>query len=287
MSDAEINIVQVIINCISTILEKIFSSIDNNIYQTLDDITFINSDIMNNSKLETLLGSASSGIILIANSLVIGFLLYYAASFLISHITLHQTQKPSQFVFKLLILTIVMNNSYFICNEIITFNYYISNSIREVGENILNKNICFSNLITELNSIIYIEENSISLFSIDGILKSIISIGFLNLIFTYSLRYIMIQAFVLISPFAILSLSLSSTSNLFKSWLKSFLSLLFIQILVSVILLLIFSIEFDSNNLFSKFLYIGAIYALIRANIYVKEIVGGITTTLNLNKRIY
>lgn len=176
-----------------------------------------------------------------------------------------------------------MNSSYFICNQIISLNSFLSSAIREVGENIFSKSICFSSLITELNSVIYLEEHSFSLFSIDGILKSIISFGFINLIFSYSLRFIMVKVFILLSPFAILSLSLEKTSFLFKSWIKNLISLLFIQILVSIILLIIFSFKLKSNDIFSKFLYIGSIYALIRANYYIKEIIGGITTSINIS----
>ena len=40
------NITTNIIEAINTILNTLFSSIDNNVYSVLDDITFINSDII-------------------------------------------------------------------------------------------------------------------------------------------------------------------------------------------------------------------------------------------------
>ena len=43
----ENNITQIIIDTINTILGNLFSSIDNNLYSILDDIAFINSDILN------------------------------------------------------------------------------------------------------------------------------------------------------------------------------------------------------------------------------------------------
>ena len=72
------NITQTIIDTINTIFETLFASIDNNLYSVLDEITFINSDILNDSNFEKLFGtSTSNGILLIANSLLLGFLLYY------------------------------------------------------------------------------------------------------------------------------------------------------------------------------------------------------------------
>ena len=107
--------------------------------------------------------------------------------------------------------------------------------------------------------------------SLDGIMKALISLGLLNLVITYAVRYVLIKVFVLISPFAILSLSNKSTSILFTSWIKSFLSLMLIQVFVSIILLLIFSFKISSTDIFSKFILVGAIFILIKANQYVRE----------------
>ena len=72
------NITQIIIETINTILQNLFSSIDNNLYEILDDIIFINQDIISDSFFEKILGANShNGIILICNSLLFGFILYY------------------------------------------------------------------------------------------------------------------------------------------------------------------------------------------------------------------
>ena len=117
----------------------------------------------------------------------------------------------------------------------------------------------------------------------DGLIKGIISASLLNLVFSYSLRYILIKVFLLIAPFAILSNSLVSTSWFFKSWFRNLFSLLFIQIIVSIILLILFSIDYSSSNLFSKFIYIGGLYALIKANSFVREFLGGVSTDFSQN----
>ena len=69
-------ITQTIISTINTIFETLFSSIDNNLYSLLDDITFIDSNILHDKNFETLFGtSTSNGILLIANSFLIAFIL--------------------------------------------------------------------------------------------------------------------------------------------------------------------------------------------------------------------
>jgi len=280
--EEEVNITEVIITCINNIFQAIFSSIDTNIYSILDEITFINTDILNASYFRNIFGtSTSNGILLIANSLILGFLLYYCGRLLLSNLLITRVERPTSFIFKIIIFGICMNSSIFICEQFIFFTSCISSAIRDLGANLFSDAISFSSLVEKLNTIIKLEENSFTIFSIDGLLKSVISISFINLAFSYSIRYIMLKVFVLISPFAFLSLSISATSSFFKAWIKCFISLLFVQILVSLLLVIIFSIDFNSNNIFSKFLICGAIFALLKANSYVREFMGGISTDLS------
>lgn len=270
------NITETIINTINTIFNNLFSSIDENLYTILDKLTFINTDILTDITIKKLLNS--DNLILIANSLLIGFVIYYCIKLLLSHLFYLEIEKPYQFIFKLIIFSICINYSYFICEQLIYFNDLISSSILEIGENIFNKNINFSSLIENLNNIISSESNNnFNIFSIEGLLKSFISIELFNLVLTYSLRYILIKIFILISPFAILSLTNQSSSWFFKSWFRNFLSLLLLQAFVSIILLIIFSIEVKTYDILLKFIYISGIYVLCKANIYIKELIGGIS----------
>ena len=82
------NVTSTILDTINTILGNLFSSIDNNIYTVLDDITFVSSDIIYDSYFEKILGtSATNGILLISNSLLFGILLYYSIRYLLAHFT--------------------------------------------------------------------------------------------------------------------------------------------------------------------------------------------------------
>ena len=278
------NITTSIIEAINTILGNLFSSIDNNVYNVLDDVTFISSDIIDDSYFEKILGtSTSNGILLISNSLLFGFLLYYSIKYLFSHFTYAQIERPSQFIFKAIIFGICINFSYFFIEEFLNFISNISLAIRGIGENLFHKSICFSELILELNNNMSISSSTLDIFSLDGLLKASLSISLLNLVFTYSFRYIMIKIFILLTPFAILSLILENTSWFFKAWIRNLFSLLFIQIIVSIVLLLLFAMDYSSNNLMTKFIYIGAIYALIQSNSFVRDFIGGVSTTFSQN----
>lgn len=280
------NLTTSIIETINSIFETLFSSIDTTIYSVLDELTFIDKNILNNSVFQKIFGSTgNNGLLVIANSLLVGFSLYYAIRLIYSYYMNLQIERPYQFIFKLLIFGIVMNCSYFICNQFIQINSFISDAIRTVGSNIFGHDISFSELINKLNYL-SIKEKEFNIFSFDGLIKSFISISLFNLIFSYSLRYIMVKVFILITPFAILSLINESTSWFFKTWLKTVLSLLFQQSLVAIILLIIFSFNFYSNNIISQLMCIGGIYALVRANSYIRSLIGGISTDVSNNFNI-
>lgn len=276
------NITQTIIDTINSIFETLFASIDNNLYSVLDKITFIDSNILNDKNFENIFGSSTSnGILLIANSLLLGFIIYYSVKFLMSHITYNKVDSPFSFIIKITIFGICMNCSFFIVQFLLDFNSNISLAIRELGKNLFHKDISFSELINTINTNIAIDTNTLNIFSIDGLIKGTLSFSLLNLVFSYSFRYIMIKVFVLLAPFSFLSLSLDSTSWFFKSWLKNLFSLLFIQIIVSLVLLILFSLDFTSSNLFNKFIYVGGIYTLIKANSFVREFLGGVSTNIS------
>jgi len=273
-------VLEVITKTINTLFQNLFSSIDNNVYSILDDLTFVSKNILNDNFTQKIIGENShSGILLISNSLIIGFSLYYAIRYLFSEYTNQQIERPYQFIFKLIIISIFINSSFFLCEKVIEINFYISGSIRWVGEKFTGENISFENLIIKINNIFY-NNSTLNVFSFDGMIKSFTSFGLLNLLFSYSLRYIMIKVFILITPIMLITLLNNTTTWIFKSWIKSVISLLFVQSLISIILIIIFSTTYLENNIFSKLIYIGSIYALVKANAYTAHIFGGIATDI-------
>ena len=60
------------------------------------------------------------------------------------------------------------------------------------------------------------EAGNINVFSLDGIIKGTLTVSLLNLVFSYSLRYVMIKILILLSPFAFVSLIME---NIIQTWL--------------------------------------------------------------------
>ena len=116
--ESQTNITQTIINTINSIFEMLFSSIDNNLYSVLDRITFINSDILTDKNFENIFGtSTSNGILLIANSLLLGFILYYGFKYLMSHITYQRVDSPFSFIIKIIYINKRLNAPLFGCDK--------------------------------------------------------------------------------------------------------------------------------------------------------------------------
>jgi len=262
---------------------NLLSSVNENIYEWLDDLVFIDNNIIKN--ITYIIGTnAFSGIKLLCNALIYGFILYYALSYLLSHITFSRIEKPFQFIFKLLLCSVAFNASEYICSGLISLCSTISQIILDLGNFSFNVNVSFSTLIDDILPKEYFTSNSFSLFSFDGLLRTTITFGFLSLSISYAIRYILLKVLIIISPFAILSLASSKTSPFFKSWFKSFLALLFLQIFISVILLVCFIMsDYEVKILPAQILHLGMIYTLFKANSFMRDLMGGFSTDVNIN----
>lgn len=129
-----------IINTINAIFSNLFSSVDNSLYEILDDLVFINNNVLKDKHFSSIFGiSTNNGILLIANSLLVGFMLYYSARLMISNFTYQRTENPAQFVIKCIIFGICMNSSFFIIEQIINLNFNVCSLIRSLGEDMFRK----------------------------------------------------------------------------------------------------------------------------------------------------
>ena len=265
-------------NSLNTIFSKIFSSLDNSFYSILDNLAFINTSILDNNVIKALLGTnIKTGILAICNSFILGFILYYSIRFLFSHLIYIKTESPREFIFKAIIFATLMNNSLWICEQIIFIIDFCTSFLISTAENLFQRTITFSEFLNVLNTTLFWVPAATDLFSFAGIVKSFSSIGLINLVFTFSLRYIMILVFILISPFAFLSLITNSSSWIFKTWIKSFISLLLYQLIIGLLLIISFTFTNIANSLLVSIFYVGIIQAFQKSRYFIREIFGGIS----------
>ena len=283
---SQIDIGSLIIDTINSLCQNLFSSINKDIFPLLDKVVFINKDITT-KHLERILGTdPKTGLLVLANALLTAFVLYYVIRMMISSYSGEGIETPHRFLLRLFLVAIFMNFSLDICTYVIEATSDITTFICSLGKNIFGNNIeiSFSSLVEMFSSY---SSGNINVFSLDGILAGMLSISSFTLIMSFALRYIIIKVLILLCPFAVLCLINPSTSGLFKSWYKCFLSLLLLQIFVSLVLLLSYAIIKETSvGAFKGLLLVGTIMALLKSNEYVKELMGGLNISSNFSSGI-
>lgn len=275
------NIPEILNNSLSSLINNLLTSVNNNVFSVLDELAFIDSSVINNKYFISFFTNNFS-IVSLSKALLFGILLYYGISYLFSFLTCSNFQKPLHFLTKLFFSALLIHFSSSICVYIIDFFDLLTNIIRDLGVVLFSVKLSFS-LIYERLSQLFLSDlaTPFSFFSFDGILKSCISFGFINLLFTYSVRFIFIKILIIISPFAFLSIALDQSKWIFKIWLKNFVGQLFTQLFICVILLIMFSFQNSFDSVTTKLLYIASLFCLIKASSFVKDFTSGFTSDVS------
>ena len=267
-----------IIENLNSVFTKLFTSIDQNVFNELDKLVFITPKIISDKTTTKLLGhNFLSGTISISVSIALGVLIFYAFKYLLSHLTFENVQNPISFMFKLFISLFIVLNIKIILENIIFLINEITKEILSLGSGFFEGEVNFSSLIYKINSSLYILDSSFDFVSLDGVIKIIISFGIINLLLEYALRYVVIKVMCIIAPILIILKSFEDTKYLYTSFIKAFFSILFMQNIVAVILVISTKIEISGYSLMSKLIFLGTIYALIKANKLSTDIFGGIS----------
>lgn len=163
--NAEINIVETVQNTINELCSSLFNSVHQKIFPLLDEIVFIDSDIMKTTYMEKIFSnSPSSGILILANCLLTALVLYYCLRLIFSHFTGTQVEHPGRFLLKTIVIAIFMNYTPYICTLLIDITSNISSFFCYLGQDLFNKEISFVTFTSELNSSL---SSSFNMFSID------------------------------------------------------------------------------------------------------------------------
>ncbi len=279
------NIPEILNTSISSLINNLLVSVDSHIFSVLDELVFIDNSVLSDKYFINFF-SKSYSMVTFAKALLFGILIYYAISYLFSFLSCNNFQKPAHFLLKFFFSAILIHFSSSICGAIISFFDLLTQIFRDIGVSLFSFHLSFSFIYQKFSSLFFNDLNtSFQLFSFDGIVKSLVSLAFVNLLFTYSVRFIFIKMLLLASPFAFLSIALDQSKWIFKIWIKNFIGQLCVQLLICVIILIIFSFNNEFNPTITKLLYLGSIMCLIKASSFVKDFTSGftsdVTTSLN------
>ena len=112
--------ISTIVQVINQIVSNLLTSIDKNIFPLLDELVFIDKDIISTGdKMNQLLSnSPTSGVLILANSLFTAFVLYYAARLILSPLSRTSNRVSCQILYPC-----ISNRC---CNEFFTFALHFS-----------------------------------------------------------------------------------------------------------------------------------------------------------------
>ncbi|MDF2865920.1 MAG: hypothetical protein K0R72_738 [Clostridia bacterium] len=264
-----------IISSLNLISEKLFKSVEGEVYTTLDKIVNISPKILKSEPLNNIfLENKINGIILIANSLIMFYITYYIFTQLISLYNGNTAENIYVFIIKLVLISIIVNNSYFICELMLNITDELTKTIEIYGRDISNQDITFENLKEKILSIKDFMKND--LLSLDGIIKGVISFGAITILINFSIRYVTAIFLIIIFPLSLVTLISNITSGIFKSYFKFLTVTLLTQIIVKLVILIPLMYK-DIDSIMYKIILVGSIYIIYKINTFVKELFVKIT----------
>jgi hypothetical protein len=259
-----------IINSLNVISETLFKSVEGQIYIILDKIVNISPEILKSEPLKSILvDNEFNGIIVIANSMLLFYITYYIFTQLLSIYNGYKTENVYFFIIKIVLIGIVLNNSYFIIELILDILDIFTSSIESYCKFLINQDITFVNLKEKILSIKNFMNNDF--LSLDGLIKGIISFGTITILINFSIRYVTIILFIIIFPLVLITITSSISAGIFKSYFK----LLFINLFTQVIIKLIIFIPLmykDIDSIMFKIILVGTIYLIYRLNTFINEL---------------
>ena len=275
------NFTTLVNNLVSELVNSLLTSVDSNVFSVLDELAFIRGSTIFDKYFLNFFTKQSS-IVALAEALIFGILIYYSISYLFSFFTCSNFQKPHSFLFKLVLSAILIHFSLQICEKILDAFYLLSDILKTIGSSILSMQLSFSLLYEKFSVVFNFDTTGFyAFFTFEGLLKSFLSFMFVNLLFTYAVRFVFVKILVLLSPFAFLSLALDQSTWIFKIWLKNLISQLFTQLIVCLVLLIIFSFTSFANPIITKLLYVASIICLMKVSSFVKDFSSGFTSDIS------
>lgn len=259
-----------ILNSINIISEKIFKSVEGEVFKTLDDIYIISNEVLKKEPLKNLFHSElNSNIILLLSSFIILFSIFYLIIYAVSLYNGNEQESIFKFIFRVGFCLLASLSSYYLCELVLSLNGILTEIISSIGKDLTGQEICFESLKEAiLNLDEYMSEEFLS---IDGMIKGVISFGATTILISFAIRYVTVIALILVAPVVIMLASSDLTQSIFLSWIKLFLTNIFMQNIVVVILIIPLAFKHYDSNMY-KIVLIGSIYLLYKINNFSKEI---------------
>ncbi len=259
-----------IINSLNIISENLFKSVEGQVYEVLDKIVLISPEILKQDPLKYIFfENKVNGIMIIANSLIIFHFVYYIFLQLLSMYNGFKTENVYLFTIKIICISLLVNNSYFICDQLLSLGSILSDTVTEFAKSIAKEDITFENLKEIILSIDKFMKSD--LLSLDGLIKGIISFGSISILINFSIRYVTVIFLLIISPICLVCFSSNLTIGIAKTWLKMLITSILTQTIVKLIIFIPIVYK-DTSDIMYKIILVGSIYTLYKINDFINQI---------------
>lgn len=259
-----------VINNLNTILNKLYSSIKNDGYNILDNISDIDESIFEKEPIKSLYqGKNMDNFLLMINIIISAVIIYYAFKSILSLYGDTSIENIYFFVIKIIIVSILSFNSFSICKQIVNINYLITESVESILEEVSDKEISYNFLEGNISNLDDFFKTTDKI-GINGIKDSIVCAYIVSMIIFFSIRYVIILVCIILSPFAFLSIVFSKKRFLFNLWKKVFISNLSIQI-INKIIIFIPTISINEKDVCLPIL-IGTVFIIYKINKIIGDV---------------
>ncbi len=254
----------------NNIINKFYLSIKSDGNKIISNISDIDDNIFKRQPLKLLYSENSIKILIILiHAIISAVILYYAFKCILSLYSSASIQNIYLFIIKLIIITIFSSNSFYICKEIVNFNYMISVYTEEFLEEISSEKIDYSFLEDNISTLDDFFK-SLDKVGINGFKDLIICSYIIYSIIFLSIRYVVVILCIIFSPFTIISLISYKTKFIFEYWIKLFAISLGIQI-INKIIIFIPIVSKDEKDFYIATL-LGSIFVLYKINKSIGDI---------------
>ncbi len=264
-----------LLESLNVLIEKFLNSIEGQVFDILDKITLVGPEILKNEPLKHIFfESKINGIIVIANALILFYACYYIFTRILSMYNGAEVESVNNFVFKIIIIVLLVNNSYYICDEILTINSTFCESVDNFSKEIVKHEVNFTEFKNEIVSLKSVIEGDN--LTIEGIIKSMLAFGSMSMLVTFSIRYVTIILLIIITPIALVCLVSNVSRGITKMWGKLLFVNLIMQIFVKIILIIPLAYKDKDTELY-KIILLGSMYILYKSNSFIRELTSQIS----------
>jgi len=251
---------------VETVSDFFSGTVSSEFYESLNKYTFLTTDLLKINSLGKFSGSEASVGDAITNLVQVflwGLLLFYGFRCLFSYFLSKKVDMPLKVFVRTIIFMVLINSSYFICFSGVFLSENITSYIREfVGCDVVSFEV-FNEAIGNMDMY---EDNDIFNIEVFSVICAYFSVFIISVFL--GARFLIFKILILAAPLFFCFGAFKNTEKIFYRWLKIFVSFLFFEILICLLLFAVNCLKETDTAIFSIMICsVGILISKIFSNI--------------------